>query len=50
MAKGLERLLAMKAAGSLDYSETIIDGIENAPAAYLDMLEGKGIGKRLIRC
>lgn len=50
MAKGLDELLAMKAAGSLVYSETIIDGIENAPAAYLDMLEGKGIGKGLIRC
>jgi NADPH-dependent curcumin reductase CurA len=50
MAQGLEELLAMKAAGTLDYTETITDGIENAPAAYLDMLAGKGIGKRLIRC
>ena len=50
MAQGLEELLAMKAAGSLYYTETITDGIENAPAAYLDMLAGKGIGKRLIRC
>lgn len=50
MAQGLDALLAMKAAGHLDYTETITDGIENAPAAYLDMLAGKGIGKRLIRC
>jgi NADPH-dependent curcumin reductase len=50
MAQGLDELLAMKAAGTLDYTEAITQGIENAPAAYLDMLAGKGIGKRLIRC
>jgi NADPH-dependent curcumin reductase len=50
MEQGLAHLLAMKATGSLVYSETITDGIENAPAAYLQMLLGTGIGKRLIRC
>lgn len=50
MEQGLAYLLAMKAAGSLDYSESITDGIENAPAAYLEMLQGQGLGKRLIRC
>jgi NADPH-dependent curcumin reductase CurA len=50
MAQGLEKLLAMKAAGALDSCETITDGIQNAPAAYLAMLTGQGLGKRLIRC
>lgn len=50
MAEGLEELLAMKVDGTLDFTETITDGIENAPGAYLEMLQGKGIGKRLIRC
>jgi NADPH-dependent curcumin reductase CurA len=35
--------------GWIRHSETIVDGLENAPAAYLDMLKGQGIGKRLIR-
>ncbi len=50
MAEGLEELLAMKAAGTLDYTESITNGIANAPAAYLAMLAGKGTGKRLIQC
>lgn len=35
--------------GWLHHRETIVDGLENAPAAFLDMLQGQGIGKRLIR-
>lgn len=35
--------------GQLVHDETIIDGIENAPKAYLDMLSGTGLGKRIIR-
>jgi NADPH-dependent curcumin reductase CurA len=37
------------AVGSLKYDETIVDGFENAPQAYLDMLRGMGLGKRLLR-
>lgn len=35
--------------GSVHFDETVIDGIERAPKAYVDMLKGSGIGKRLIR-
>lgn len=35
--------------GAIKYDETITDGLENAPTAYLDMLAGKGLGKRLLR-
>ena len=35
--------------GVIRYDETITDALENAPAAYLDMLAGKGLGKRLLR-
>jgi len=35
--------------GWLQYSEVLIDGLENAAASYLAMLRGEGIGKRLIR-
>jgi NADPH-dependent curcumin reductase CurA len=31
------------------YREDIVDGLENAPAALLGMLEGKNFGKLLIR-
>jgi NADPH-dependent curcumin reductase CurA len=35
--------------GRLRYRETIIDGIENAPRAFLGLFHGEGIGKMLVR-
>ena len=35
--------------GRLRYRETIIDGIENAPRAFLGLLRGENIGKMLVR-
>ena len=35
--------------GSLRYRETIVDGIERAPEAFIGMLDGANIGKMLVR-
>jgi NADPH-dependent curcumin reductase CurA len=35
--------------GRLRYRETIIEGIENAPQAFLGLLRGENIGKMLVR-
>ncbi|MEU8257632.1 NADP-dependent oxidoreductase [Micromonospora inaquosa] len=35
--------------GTLAYDETIVDGIENAPAAFLGLLRGENLGKMLVR-
>ncbi|MEU8182756.1 NADP-dependent oxidoreductase [Micromonospora sp. NPDC049044] len=35
--------------GTLSYDETIVDGIENAPAAFLGVLRGDNVGKMLVR-
>lgn len=45
----LAELQAGVLAGTIAYSETVIDGLEHAPEAFLAMLHGAGIGKRLIR-
>ena len=37
------------AAGSIRYREDVVDGLENAPEAFIGMLEGKNFGKLLIR-
>ncbi|MES2186774.1 MAG: NADP-dependent oxidoreductase [Pseudomonadota bacterium] len=37
------------AAGSLHYRETIAEGLENAPQAFIDMLAGANVGKQLVR-
>jgi hypothetical protein len=33
----------------LNYRETIVHGIENAPAAFLDMLKGNKLGKQIVQ-
>jgi NADPH-dependent curcumin reductase len=35
--------------GRIRYHEDITDGLENAPAAFIDMLEGRNFGKALVR-
>jgi NADPH-dependent curcumin reductase len=35
--------------GSLRCREDIVDGLENAPEAFIGMLEGRNFGKLLVR-
>jgi NADPH-dependent curcumin reductase len=35
--------------GSLKYREDVIEGLENAPAAFLGLLQGKNFGKLLVK-
>jgi|HigsolmetaGSP12D_1036236.scaffolds.fasta_scaffold01066_2 Putative NADP-dependent oxidoreductases len=42
-------LAAAYAAGRLKHLESIADGLENAPQAFIDMLKGSNVGKQLVR-
>ncbi|HLU05095.1 MAG TPA: NADP-dependent oxidoreductase [Woeseiaceae bacterium] len=35
--------------GKLKYRETVTQGIENAPSAFIDMLKGRNIGKQIVQ-
>ncbi|SCF41746.1 NADP-dependent oxidoreductase [Micromonospora mirobrigensis] len=35
--------------GRISYDETVVDGIENAPQAFLGVLRGENLGKMLVR-
>lgn len=37
------------AEGRLKYHESIVQGIENAPAAFIDMLKGNKVGKQVVQ-
>jgi len=44
-----ERMSAWLADGSVRYDETVVDGLENAPQAFIDLLDGANTGKMLVR-
>ena len=37
------------AEGRISTRETVVDGIENAPAAFMGLLRGDNVGKMLVR-
>jgi NADPH-dependent curcumin reductase len=45
----LQTVTPAVADGRIRYREDITDGFENAPAAFIDMLEGRNFGKALVR-
>ncbi len=47
--QGLGELGQLVATGKLRYRETIAEGLEAAPDAFIGMLRGKNLGKQLVR-
>jgi hypothetical protein len=48
-AEALKQLAAWLKQGKLKYREQFVDGIENAPRAFIGMLQGENTGKQLVR-
>jgi hypothetical protein len=47
--EGGKQLAQWLAEGKLKYAETFADGFENAPQAFMDLFDGKNLGKQLVR-
>jgi NADPH-dependent curcumin reductase CurA len=43
------RMAGWLADGTVSYDETVVDGLENAPRAFMDLLDGANTGKMLVR-
>ncbi|WP_314325505.1 NADP-dependent oxidoreductase [Paenarthrobacter ilicis] len=48
-AEFAQKMAGWLADGSVSYDETIVDGLENAPQAFMDLLDGANTGKMLVR-
>jgi NADPH-dependent curcumin reductase len=48
-AEAQKELAGLVADGRLKYRESITDGLENAPQAFFDLLQGRNVGKQLVR-
>jgi NADPH-dependent curcumin reductase CurA len=44
-----EKMAGWLADGTVRYDETVVDGLENAPQAFMDLLDGAITGKMLVR-
>jgi NADPH-dependent curcumin reductase CurA len=45
----IQELAGWLKAGKLKYREDIAEGLENAPRAFIGMLQGRNLGKQLAR-
>jgi NADPH:quinone reductase len=48
-AEGLTQLAEWVKAGTLRYDETVVDGFENTPKAFIGLLQGQNTGKMLVK-
>lgn len=46
--EGLDQLAQWMREGKLKYRETVIEGLENAPKAFIGMMRGENIGKQVV--
>lgn len=47
--EALDQLGKWVQSGDVEYEQTVVDGIENAPDAFLGLFEGENIGKQLVK-
>lgn len=47
--EAMKQLSSWLAEGKLTYSETVVEGFENTPQAFLDLFEGKNEGKMIVK-
>jgi NADPH-dependent curcumin reductase CurA len=49
-SEAIGQLVQWLAAGKLKYAETIVEGFENTPQAFIGLFTGKNLGKQIVKC
>jgi NADPH-dependent curcumin reductase CurA len=47
--KAIPELAGWVASGKIKYRETVAEGLDNAPKAFIGMLKGENFGKQLVK-
>jgi NADPH-dependent curcumin reductase CurA len=47
--EGIKQLSEWLQQGKLYYTETIVDGFDNIPNAFIDLFKGKNVGKMIVK-
>ena len=47
--KAVSQLAKWVAQGRIKYHETVADGLQNAPKAFMGLLKGQNLGRQLVR-
>jgi len=48
-AEGVAELTGWLAAGKLKYAETIVEGFQNTPSAFIGLFRGENLGKQIVK-
>jgi NADPH-dependent curcumin reductase CurA len=48
-SEGVKQLAEWVAAGQLNYAETIVEGFENTPKAFIGLFSGENLGKQIVK-
>ncbi|MEO8436248.1 MAG: NADP-dependent oxidoreductase, partial [Pyrinomonadaceae bacterium] len=48
-AEGVTQMAQWMAEGKLKYAETIVEGFENTPKAFIGLFTGENLGKQIVK-
>jgi NADPH-dependent curcumin reductase CurA len=48
-AEGVKQMASWLSDGKLKYAETIVEGFENTPRAFIGLFSGENLGKQIVK-